>query len=484
MTTVVSLSSYEYAAGSWVLRLTGQVSSLSALAERAVLRRLRFQLWLGDGAVAETSQGEEATTDDVGDVHRSHSPQFEVAGHGPDLVDLTHLVQSYVQHYLDGQDMVPRQSFSQGQMSLTPVGLTRHRLTVAAARRSAEVTMSLLQLSDLAAVLAQAEQAVEPWPEGLALAPQRRTWRRLPLWTGSVAAVLVAAVLGSQWLGQMPPSVVQSPTPTAETLSPGEEEVAQGVDAAPEGTNRVLDGEGPSLGTDPSLGGDSSAGQASDTLPSPRSAPASPLAASPAGPLPDAALPSPSPTSGAPAVSVPPSAPQADAPRRPGPPPGESAAAPLASAPADALPPVNGSDLAGPNSTAAELPAPAAAPARISGPEERSAPESSSENADPAFADSASVDWQEALRATLQENWQPIPGLVLPLRYRLSLGPAGEVLAIAPLTPPSRQYLTQIRLPQVGDVLPNLQRPNSTTVDIELLPSGDVRIYPGDLDSP
>ncbi len=483
MTSVVSLSSYEYAAGPWALRLTGQVSSLSAVAERVVLRRSRFQLWLWDGAVAdETDQREEDTTDSAGEVSRTHPPLFEVSGHGPDLADLTHLVQGYVQDYLEGQEMMPRRGLSQGQMSLTPQGLTRHRLTIAMAGRSTEMTMSLLQLADLAAVLAQAEQAVDHWPEELTLAPQRRTWRRLPLWTGSVAAVLVAAVLGSQWLGQMPLSVVQSPAPTAETLPPSE--ATQGGNAAPEGTDRGLAGEVSPSETDSLAREDSSAGSASDAPPPPDSAAPSPLAASPAGPSPDAALSPPSTASGTSAAPGAPRLPSADAPRRPSPSPGESAAAPFSSAPAVAPPPTPGSDLADATSTATDQPSPAAASARAAGQGERAAPESSPEHVALTLADSAPVDWREALRAALQEVWQPIPGLASPLRYRLSLGPSGEVLAVEPLTSQARQYLTQSRLPQVGAVLPNLQRPTSITVDIELLPSGEVSIYPDDLAPP
>ncbi|MFH7244433.1 MAG: DUF4335 domain-containing protein [Spirulina sp.] len=477
MTSVVSLSSYEYAAGPWALRLTGQVSSLSAVAERVVLRRSRFQLWLWDGAMSdETYQREADTTDNSGEISRSNLPLFEVSGHGPDLADLTHLVQGYVQDYLDGQEIMPRRGLNQGQMSLTPLGLTRHRLTVVTASRSAEVTMSLLQLADLAVVLAQADQAVDLWTEetGLTLTPQRRTWRRLPLWTGSVAAVLVAAVLGSQWLGQIPLSVVQSPAPTAETLPPSE--ATQGGDAAPGGTNRELAGEVSPLETDSLAGEDGSAGLASDAPPPPDSAPASPLAASPAGPPPDVVLSPPSQASGTPAAPVAPRSPRADTPSRPRPSPEESVAAPLSPAPE--------ADLSGPSSTAAELPSPAAAPARVPGQGERAALESSPENVASALADSASADWREVLRATLQEMWQPIPGLASPLRYRLSLGPSGEVLAVEPLTSLARQYLTQSGLPQVGDLLPNLQRPTSITVDVELLPSGEVTMTPDDLDPP
>lgn len=475
MTTVVSLSSYEYAAGPWALRLTGQVSSLSALAERVVLRRSRFQLGLwGEASSEAMAQEEEAVMQEVEEIRRRYPPQFEVSGHGPDLADLTQLVQSYVQNYLDGQGLTPPQGLSQGQMTLTPMGATRHRLRISAAGQSAEVTLSLLQLADLADVLAQAEQAIDHWPESLTSAPQRPRWRRLPLWTGSVAAVLVAAVLGSQWLGQMSPSVVQAPAPTTETTPQGDREVAQGANAnsAAEGTDGTLD-EAASPG--PPSGENGLAGVAPESLPPATStSPASPLTTPPTVSLPEAAPASAPPASAPPAVAVPRSSPSNA--------PAARTAAPSPS-PTGSPPPATASGLSVPSSEAgAEVPLPAAASARTPSRDGGGTAESSPETVDPALADSVLIDWREALRATLQESWQPIPGLALPLRYRLSLGPTGEVLAVEPLTDLARQYLPQSRLPQVGEVLPNLQRPDAITVDVELLPSGEVRLDSDDLD--
>lgn len=99
------------------------------------------------------------------------------------------------------------------------------------------------------------------------------------------------------------------------------------------------------------------------------------------------------------------------------------------------------------------------------------------------MADDGATDWQGRLQATLQEAWTPIPGLASPLRYRLSLGTEGDVLALEPLTAAARQYLTQGRLPPVGSVLP-LSLPEPTTVEIELLSSGEVRVSPSSTASP
>lgn len=83
----------------------------------------------------------------------------------------------------------------------------------------------------------------------------------------------------------------------------------------------------------------------------------------------------------------------------------------------------------------------------------------------------------EPLRRALAAVWNPIPGLASPLRYRLTLGPTGEILAIEPLTAPSRQYLAQNAWPQVGERVPNLRLPEPTIVEVELLSSGEVNLH-------
>ena len=485
MSSVVSLSSYDYAAGTWALRLTGQVSPLTALTDRVVLKRLRFQLslWedLGNPAPFHGDGSREPFA-------RS-APAFEISGHGSDLADLSHLVQTYVQQYLQEQGLTPSQGLSQGQHSLTPMGLTRHRLTVAGLSSPVVVNLSLVQLADLATVLGQAEQAVEQVPEELAL-PQRQPSRskrpsRLPLWTGSVAAVLVAAVLGSQWLGQSPPTLVQSPTPTAETLTPdasagGSESTTEGsaslnaTENATELDNDTALDPGATLGErseTQGLSGSPGSEATSDTAPSS----ASSTAPSTAHRSPNAA----------PEVA----STETDRATPPQPhtePDNLAAVPPRAATPFSVEQPLPSASPPPAGSMGERSRTPASVPSATPEASDSLAPASSAPEAAPELApaplgthlaDSAPVDDLEPLRRALAENWSPRPGLSSPLRYRLTLGPTGEVLVITPLTAPSRPYLAPDDLPQVGDVIPNLRLSEPTTVDIELLPSGIVNVY-------
>lgn len=486
MPTLATLSSYQYAAGSWALQLTGQVSPLSTLADRVVLKRSRFQLCLWERAdtpdhVQADGQPPSPAETFPADGSRQSPPAFEVSGHGPDLADLSYLVQTYVQHYLQAQGLTPSQGLSQGQNRLAPVGLTRHRLTVTGASSPAAVNLSLVQLADLATVLDQAEQAVAHWSEELAPAqrrPSRLRWpARLPLWTGSVAAVLAAAVLGSQWLGSSPPALVLSPIPTAETSAPAD--IAGGTaednGAITEGSP-PLDADpleaGPFAGADPL--NDSLDNDAPALAPVPRASDQSPTPNPPSNaPRPDVASTGPD-RAVAPApqprpdnlAAVPPQAASPSSPEESSPPP----------PPAPMPPPEAIGSQARVSATASS------APPLVSPESPETQPPESADELAPApsagLADSAPAHTLDSLRLALAEIWNPIPGLASPLRYRLTLGPAGEILAIEPLTAPSRQYLTQTPLPSVGTVLPNLRLTEPTTVEIELLPSGDVQVHP------
>lgn len=507
MTPVVSLSSYDYAVGPWALRLTGQTSALSALAERAVLRRLRFQLRLGPEA------GDEANALATGSPAAVHAPPqpttgFELSGQGDDWVNLTQLVQIYVQEYLAHQDLTHPPGLSQGPMTLAPVGLTRHRLTVAhrsgtdrGRAKATAVTLSMLQLVDLAAVLAQAEQAVEVLPATMMAAQRQRSWPRLPLWAGSVAAVLVAAVLGSQWLGQAPPAVVLAPGPTAERGSPPDEWVADEgnpAEVAAEGlaveadgseeprpgsppgatplTAEADSGESRSLGRGLSPDPASTAPQArSDPMPPPATAGSrgirdvnppvfppetTPTPPSPLGPSPDGgATPG---NAGNPAPSPP--RPERQTTRL----------APLADSAPAAAP------------LAPETPAstPSAIPEVTPEAGGEGLARSDAPVADAPVADALVAEALVIVRHTLEPTWQPIPGLTSPLRYRLTLGPTGTVLAVDPLTAPSRPYLNQHPRLHLGDALPNVRLSTPLTVEVDLLPSGEVRVSPSPTGQP
>lgn len=467
MTTVVSLSSYDYAAGAWTLRLTGQVSPLTALAERVVLRRLRFQLQLRDEEDMGALGGEAAFS-----THPTAS-RFEWSGPGSDLADLIQIVQEYVQRYLESPGLTPAAGLHQGQIGLAPVGLTRHRLTVS--DPTTAVNLSLIQLADLAAVLTQADQAVDLLPEDWASAqPQQgrrqRPWR-LPLWTGSVAAVLVAAVLGSQWLGQMAPRVQQAPAPTTATQPPSNDLAPDSVasdegardDPAPEAdsTTALTVEETPPLAAEAPTGSNAAENVPEESLPaaqavrprppdSPRGAGAAPVNPPATAPGDSSApLPPPSPARLPPGDSPTPFAGEAPPTARTAPMPEPLTVRPD---PLAAAPPA-----------APDLPAGIAA----------------AESGADALADDDIADGIAAVQTALEQRWQPIPGLASPLRYHLTLGPMGEVLAWEPLTAPARQYLAQGLLPQVGEVLPNVRLPETSLLVVDLWPSGAVGVALG-----
>jgi len=477
MSPVVSLSSYHYAAGAWALRLTGQASSLSALAERVVLRRVRFDLRLeeedgpGDVDTATLARSRETGLSRTG-----VSPMFELSGPGSDLADLTQMVRDYVQQYLEDHGLAPSQGVSQGPMTLTPVGLTRHRLTVVVVEQTAAVNLSLLQLADLAAVLAEAEQSVDWLPETMVASPRQRSQPRLLLWAGSVAAVLVAAVLGSQWLGQAPPALVQSPTPTAERL-PTPDDRAAGGGAQTE----VFPEDSPLEGRPGGLPPGDIAADGATTAGTDAGEPGAPRAGLPVVPQPPiprtSPIPPPRPTaesgmardvdprpvpSGVPTGSPSPPA------RLP-----EGGVAPSPSANASPTAPSPSPERQPPRSAPLidSALAPAAAPFET-------APTDTATLEAGGGGLGAGADALEAVRVALAPTWQPIPGLASPLRYRLTLGPTGIVLAVEPLTAPSRPYLSRGTLPQVGAVLLNVRLSAPLTVDVDLLPSGEVRVSP------
>ncbi|NJL49866.1 MAG: DUF4335 domain-containing protein [Leptolyngbyaceae cyanobacterium SM2_5_2] len=165
MPTLVPLTSYQYEAGSCTLKLVGQLSALSQLSDRPVLRRSRFQIQLRHGAGVPP----EPTAIAAGRL------VLELSGREPQLSELADVVRRYVQTYLHSEAITPVQAVSRGKTSLAPVGLTRHRLELAeldTATRPYAVELSTLQLADLAEVLEQADRAVDCLPE--AVLPKHR----------------------------------------------------------------------------------------------------------------------------------------------------------------------------------------------------------------------------------------------------------------------------------------------------------------------
>ncbi len=456
MSTLAPLTSYEYMAGTCTLRLTGQLSVLSQVADRPVLKRSRFQLQLWDEAVVTAEPGGRSTD----------QPVLELSGRELQLSELTDVVQRYVQILLQNQTITSIQGVSQG-ISLAPVGLTRHRLVVAgvaAGERAQTLELSTLQLADLAEVLEQMDRAAERLPEDAVTQPQPQTRRRVPLWLGSVAAVAVAAVLGSQWLTTVPLTVTTAPTadtaPDGESFS-REENLA---DENPEAT-----ASGPPL-TEPEP-------------PSTASNRPAPPAASPQSP---AALPTVPPVTNSDGATSPP-------PRSPVPSPSSARPEPPATANAPETSGAISSDSAldGPSSSTAAEPAAGDAASSPTVAADQPRPEAitsarSSTAPNPAATTSSAAmteAWLGQLKAVLEEQWQPPTGLRAPLRFGLTVEPDGTVGALVPLTELARVYQGQPGLPQVGSVIPNLLSPQPITVEVEFLPSGEVLITPNSRES-
>jgi hypothetical protein len=284
MAAIASITTYEYAAGTCTLRLVGQRSPLSQVTGRPVLARSRFYLQVYQGYV---DAGALATD-------TQPAPSFEASGREPQFAALTELVQRYIQGQISAEALGTSGTISYGESTLQPVGLTRHRLTLAVAPAAQIAELSTLQLSDLADVLEQAEENLQLLPEQAMPRAARPARPRLPLWIGSVAAVGIAALLGNQFLTTAPSPVV---------LSPGESQpTTESTTQAPSSNQ-----EGPTADPAP----------AADTLPEGESTAAAPLA-------PDAERPAPA----APPSVTPQPAREPAQQRAPSAPPGPAAAPP------------------------------------------------------------------------------------------------------------------------------------------------------------
>ncbi|MFQ4138393.1 DUF4335 domain-containing protein [Nodosilinea sp. PGN35] len=436
MAPTATITSYEYAAGSCTLRLIGELSPLSQVTDRPVLARSRFHLQV---------HGEE-TTQDVRTL-ASRAVTLETSGREPEFSALADLVQTYVQNQLSADALAAGGAVSRGESSLQPVGLTRHRLTLAISPDPLRVVeLSTLQLSDLADALEQAEGNLQLLPDG-AKPKARRVRPQLPLWLGSVAAVGIAALLGNQFLTTAPSPVV---------LSPSEPQPLNGAadSAAPE--DRQL-----SLEAAPDSGADA----ADSVAPAPAAGEALPAPATtaPTTPTPPASV-----SGGAetPKVSPTPAVPSAPGARSPQ----------VSPAPA-------------PSPEAARIARPDADPASESGPAPERAlapPPASPETFDAspsitaASAPDTALEWISNLTQALEQQWRPPSNLAAPLRYRLTLEPDGTVTALDPLNDFSATYQSNATLPQLGDSVPGVARDAVTTVEVQFLPTGEVVVVPPD----
>jgi hypothetical protein len=425
MAAIASLTTYTYAAGTCTLRLTGQPSPLGQVSDRPVLARSRFhlQLYAEEPVAAIAAPATQA---------RPTPPVLlEINGREPQFSALATLVQRYVQGYLAGSDVTlpPDAALSQGGYTLHPIGLTRHRLLFPPAQGDvpSEATLSMVQMADLADVLAQAGAAVHLVAPGDL--PKSQTHRpRLPLWIGSAAAVLVAAVLGGQWLISSPSPVVFAPAP--DSVSEPDLETARELAQQEEADEPVTAlGDEPPEPPEPEPPGPEPSGEELEDAPQALPAPEANDAIPPAG----------QPQPSGPASPAPTEAPRTQ----------RSRPLPLEEGPE---PPQTNNGNGDAAITAARAPAP------VPGSEE----------------------WVAALADALSQQWPPTPDLPAPLRYRLTLEADGTVGALRPMTAVSTLYQNSPDLPQIGTVLDNLAPGEAITLEARFLPSGEVEIILGD----
>ncbi|MBE9136975.1 DUF4335 domain-containing protein [Nodosilinea sp. LEGE 07088] len=444
MAAIASVTTYEYAAGTCALRLVGQLSPLSQITGRPVLARSRFYLQVYQADV------------DAGTFGAAPNPalNFEVSGREPQFSALTELVQGYIQGHLNANALGASGTISYGESTLHPVGLTRHRLTLAGATAAAQITeLSTLQLSDLAEVLDQAEENLQILPEQASPKAARPTRPRLPLWIGSVAAVGIAAILGNQFLTTAPSPVVLSPSdsqPTTEspTQAPPSsrelptEDIAPAADADPRPESSEI--RPPVAETERSASAETSTT-------------ASPTAK-------ETARPSPPPASARP--TTPPPSPQQQIPASQPPTPTSGSQPDQASRQSAQSAPNPPSDLA---------PAPTSPDTLRSAPAQ---PESAGADADMAASGvvTAEADWVSTLTRALQQQWQPPANLTATLRYRLTLETDGTVTTVEPLDAVSAIYQNTLTLPQPNTTIPGVARGEAIAVDVQFFPNGDVLI--------
>lgn len=428
MAAIASVTSYEYAAGTCTLRLVGQLSPLGQVTGRPVLGRSRFYLQVHQEDVADAPGA---------------GLLVEASGREPQFSALNDLVQTYVQSHLSAHTLGSGSTMFRGEVSLQPVGLTRHRLTLPAPPAPPRVVdLSTLQLADLADALEQADAALQIIPDD-AIAKARSARPRLPLWLGSVAAVGIAALLGNQLLTTAPSSVVLSPN-DSQTAN---ESTAQ----APSGNQPSTQAE---RAPDSALesAGPTAVGEAIPTAPVPPSARSAEGGAPKTAP-PAAAPPAPSPAP--PGLAYPP---QADA----------QVTRPDADSPLEQAPAVAGAEA---------RQAPGSSAPGSSAPEN---PEAFATGPGVAATSSAGLDsdWATGLARALEQQWRPPADLSDPLRYSLTLAPDDTVVALVPLNEISATYQATPTLPLPGTIIPGVAGESTVTVEVKFLPTGAVVVVP------
>jgi hypothetical protein len=450
MAAITSVTTYEYATGTCALRLVGQLSPLSEVANRPVLGRSRFHLQVYQG----DSQGGEATSPVL----------LEIRGREPQFSAFARLVQNYVQSQLNAAALEVRTPVTEGANSIQPVGLTRHRLIVTSADPPTAVELSTLQLADLAEALEQAETSLQLLAEGDLSRAARPAWPRLPLWVGSVAAVGIAALLGNQFLTTPPSPVVTAPQ-TAESAPADAESRPFALDHGV--ANGGLAGEPLASGLEPEASG---TGVGAEAIVDANA------------PVPGAAQPFPQTT-----------APGA-APNPLDPPGGKMTGVPPAASPSAPSPLSSGRSAADRSAPAAALTPPGVVAPQLSQPQtfqtqpiepEAASIEDPTPLEDPqgtvgiaAAPGPAATDWVSRLSQSLEQEWRPPANLAAPLLYTLTLDSNGAITALTPLNRFSATFPGDTLLPPLGTIIPGVAREAAVTVEVQFLPSGEVLVLP------
>jgi|GEM_PF-1213968 len=488
MTPIASIITREYSSGSCTLRITGQLSPLSQVADKSVMVRSRFNLQLlPEGELDEPIQSSPSGT--------APSPRLELSGKAEQFSALA----AMVNHYVQGQITPAKTTRSStvvgetpGGITLQPLGLTRHRLILSPDLRPSQesnVELSALELADLADVLEQADSNLYLPTE--ADLPRRRSSRlKLPIWIGSAAAVGIAAILGSQWLPLQTP-LTNLPTATSEG------DIALEDNQELESLSRSPVQE--PAGTPPPETAESLDDPIPDTAEEQRPA-AVPETAVESVPPVDRPGPD---TPSSPAPSRPESVESPTGVRTPTP---ESRAVPprpqLRTEPVTPETATSGQDQrpAAAGDSSEPLPAPSASRSEGAGeaevfaepapqPESLSLPEPSGNEiagaapeqqaADqPAATANAPLPWQEQLRQQIQQNWTPLPNQSESLQYRLTIDQEGRLQSIIPLSARSQQQQETLNLPPTGEPVPQFPAGAASVVEIQFLPSGEVVITP------
>jgi hypothetical protein len=482
MATVASLNSYEYRSGSCTLRITGQLAALSQVAELPVLKRSRFQIQLL--TIPEFNDLDDLSVDEN---PTSPFPPLEIEGRAAQLTELTIIVTNYVQQRLSigRPSVVPisesNVGINQDGIALSPTGLTRHRLVLPESTLKASnspVNLTTLQLCDLADALEQADRQLHILPDD-ALTAIRPVRPRLPLWIGSVAAVGIAAVLGSQWLMTSPTLLTgtSSNQTSEETLSQRQELATDSPDQISEAEPSVPPTGPGSTNQGPAASPEAAAGDAtSPTSPTVETTPGQPTPQ--VGNQAEAPKPAstPAPTQSrqaSPAVTPP----EAEVAARATPPMADEPTpalaepdypAPAAGAPAEETGPAASPTT--PDTTATDSSEPVSV---ASQPATGQRNGSATLSADP---DASPNQWKASLATTLQQNWEPLPTVMTPLTYTVTIGENGIIQAVSPQSTTAAEYQNDVPLPVPGNNFPGFPDLQETTITVEFLPTGIVTV--------